>query len=259
MPKFAANLTMMFNELPFRARFAAARMAGFRAVEFLFPYGHDAGLLLTELETHGVRVVLFNLPPGDWDAGERGLAALPGREADFERSVTAAIEYANTLNCKQLHAMAGILPPTVDPDLAMSVYINNLARAASELKPHGITLLIEPINTRDMPGYFLSRTEEARRVIDGIGADNLKLQFDIYHRQMMQGNIIHGISGNLDIIAHMQIANPPQRLDPSAGEINYPYVFQMIDGMGYEGWVGCEHKPLTTTKESLDWFEPYKR
>ena len=259
MPRFAANLTMMFNELPFRARFAAARMAGFRAVEFLFSYGHDAGLLQTDIETNNIRVVLFNLPPGDWDAGERGMAALPGREADFERSVSAAIEYANTLGCKNLHAMAGIMSPTVDPDRAMATYMRNLAQAAAELAPHGITLLIEPINTRDMPGYFLSRTKDARRVIESVAADNLKLQFDIYHRQMSEGNLIHGINNNLDIIAHMQIANPPQRLDPSAGEINYPYVFQMIDGMGYEGWIGCEYKPLTTTKESLAWFEPYKR
>ncbi|MFN0262524.1 2-oxo-tetronate isomerase [Tepidamorphus sp. 3E244] len=259
MPKFAANLSMLFNELPFKARFSAARMAGFRAVEFLFPYAQDAGLLLTEIETHGLKVVLFNLPPGDWEAGERGIAAIPGREVDFERSVSAAIEYAKVLDCKQLHAMAGIMSPMIDPDIAMSVYMRNLSQAASELKLHDITLLIEPINHRDMPGYFLSRTQQARRVIEAIDADNLKLQFDVYHRQMMEGNLIHGINNNLDIISHIQIANPPQRLDPSAGEINFPYLFQMLDGMGYEGWIGCEYKPLTTTKESLDWFEPYRR
>ena len=259
MPRFAANISMMFSELPFRARISAARMAGFRAVELLFPYGQDAGLLLSELSTHDVELVMFNLPPGDWNAGERGMAALPGREADFERSISAALEYAVTLGCKRLHVMAGILPPTLDPDTAMTTYMANIARAAEALAEHGITLLIEPINTRDMPGYFISRTEEARRIIEGIGADNVRLQLDLYHRQIMEGDLIRALNGNLDILGHIQIANPPQRLDPSAGEINYPYLFQMIDGMGYEGWIGCEYKPLTTTKDSLDWFEPYRR
>ncbi len=259
MLRFAANLSMMFNELPFRARISAARMAGFRGVECQFPYGQDAGLLLTELKTHNVELVMFNLPPGNWDAGERGIAALPGREADFERTIPPAIEYAITLNCKRLHVMAGVLPPALDPAKAMTTYIANIARAAAALAEHDITLLIEPINTRDMPGYFISRTDEVRRVIDGIDADNVKLQLDLYHRQVMEGDLIRALNDNLDILGHIQIANPPQRLDPGAGEINFDYVFQMIDGMGYEGWIGSEYKPLTATKESLDWFEPYRR
>lgn len=258
MPRFAANLTMLFNELPFRARFSAARMAGFRAVEFLFPYEHEPGLLVAEIEANALQVVLFNLPPGDWAAGERGLAAIPGREAQFETAMTAALDYAEMLGCRTLHAMAGVLSPAIDPDRAMATYIGNLRRGAEEARGRGVSLVIEPINSRDMPGYFLNRTGDARRVIEAVAADNLGLQLDLYHRQVMEGGLARAIRDNADITRHIQVANPPDRADPAHGEINYPYLFGLIDETGFDGWVGCEYRPLGATKDSLAWFAPYR-
>jgi hydroxypyruvate isomerase len=258
MPRFAANLSMMFTELPFKARFAAARMAGFKGVEFLFPYDYDAGDLAAELMSHDLTQVLFNLYPGDFNAGERGLAALPGREADFETSVTQALDYAGVLGCKLLHCMAGVPKVLEDPEKIMNTYISNLQRAAAEAGPHDVTILIEPINQRDNPGYYLSDIDSARRIIEAVAADNVRLQLDLYHRQVTRGDLIHAIRDNLDITSHIQIANPPDRADPGTGEINYPYIFAVLDEHDYTGWIGCEYKPPAATKDSLDWFEPYK-
>jgi 2-dehydrotetronate isomerase len=256
--RFAANLSMLFTELPFGARFAAARMAGFAGVEFLFPYDHDAGALRSELAGNGLVQVLFNLPPGDWEAGERGMAAIPGKEADFEAGLETALAYAEALDCRLLHVMAGVLPPDITPGKAMATYVANLRRAAHVAAEHGVTLVIEPINHRDMPGYFLSRTESARRAIESVGADNLGLQLDLYHRQTSEGDLVTAIRDNIDITRHVQIANLPGRREPGSGEIDYGYIFQVLREVGYDGWIGCEYHPHGATRESLGWFEPYR-
>lgn len=258
MPRFAANLSTMFTELPFRARFAAARLAGFNAVEFQFAYDHDPGDLAAELSSHDLTQVLFNLSPGDFEAGERGLAAIPGRELAFETSVTQALEYADVLGCKLLHCMAGIPDVTESADKVMKTYIGNLQRAAEEAARQGVTLLIEPVNHRNVPGYFLSEFDVARRVIENVAADNVGLQFDFYHRQVVRGDLVHGFRKYLDIIRHLQIANPPDRTEPGNGEIDYDRIFAEIDASGYTGWVGCEYFPKGPTVDSLTWFAPYR-
>lgn len=258
MLRFAANLSTMFTELPFRARFAAARMAGFDAVEFQFAYDHDPGDLAAELSSHDLTQVLFNMPPGDFEAGERGLAALPGMEAAFEASVTKALEYADVLDCKLLHCMAGIPKVTDSPDKVMATYVANLQRAAEEAARHDVTILIEPVNRRDVPGYFLSEFDLARRIIETVAADNVRLQFDFYHRQVVRGDLIHGFRDYLDITRHLQIANPPDRTEPGNGEIDFDRIFEEIRASGYTGWIGCEYFPKGPTVESLKWFEPYR-
>ena len=255
MPKFAANLTMMFNELPFRARFAAARMAGFRAVEFLFPYGHDAGLLLTEMETHGLKVVLFNLPPGDWESGDRGFAALPGSEDAFDRSLDQALVYADVLGCPLLHAMAGIPPADADPAAVHATYVANLANAAERVGACGRTLVIEPINTRTVPGYFLTRQAQAMAVIAEVGSPHLALQFDIFHCQIMDGDAEGHLRRQIAAIRHIQIAGVPDRHEPDTGEVDYRRLFAVMDELGYAGYVGCEYQPAGDTVAGLGWFE----
>jgi hydroxypyruvate isomerase len=257
MLRFAANLSMMFTELPFRSRFTAARMAGFEGVEFLFPYDHEAGELAAELVANGLTQVLFNLPPGDWKAGERGFAAIPGREAEVERTATTALDYANALGCKLLHAMAGVTSG-IDPDKAMDTYIANLRQIGVEAGRRGVTILIEPINLRDNPGYFLSDLDTARRVIETVDSEHVRLQLDLYHRQVSRGDLVHAVRDYLDIARHIQIANPPDRADPGTGEINYPYVFAEIRKLGYAGWIGCEYRPPAATRDSLAWFEAYR-
>ena len=251
MPKFAANLTMMFNEVPFLERFAAAANAGFRGVEFLFPYEHSAEDIAARLQDNGLTQALFNLPPGDFSKGERGLAALPGREAEFEAALQTALSYAKTLNCQCLHAMAGLTSAGAE----RSVYVANLKKAASATAPLGIDILIEPINTRDVPGYFLNHLSDARSIIDEVGASNLKLQLDLYHRQIVAGDLAKAIADYADITRHMQIANPPDRGEPDAGEINYASVFQMIDASGFDGWIGCEYQPRGDTVAGLAWAQ----
>jgi hydroxypyruvate isomerase len=258
MLRFAANLSMLFTELPFKARFAAARMAGFKGVEILFPYDHEAGEIAAELESNGLTQVLFNLPPGDFEAGERGLAALPGREREFEAAAAEALDYAGTLKCAMVHVMAGIPHFSDDPDTVLATFVANLRQFAAEAARQNVTLLIEPINQRDIPGYFLSQTETARRIIDTVAADNVGLQLDLYHRQVMQGDLVHAIRDNLDIARHIQIANPPDRADPGTGEINYPYIFRELESLGYAGWIGCEYRPKATTRDSLAWYEAYR-
>src|SRR4051812_26266324 len=239
MPKFAANLSMMFQEHAFLDRFAAAAKCGFRGVEYLFPYEWPAADIKRALDDAGLEQVLFNMPPGDWAGGERGLAALPGREKEFARSVEQAIDYARELDCGRIHAMAGIIHAGIDREEAEATYIANLRHAADAAAQHGITVLAEPINTRDMPGYFLNTSTAARKILAAVSRPNLRLQFDIYHTQIMEGDLAERLHQNLEAIGHIQIAGSPGRHEPDVGEINYPYLFRLIDDIGYAGWVGC--------------------
>jgi hydroxypyruvate isomerase len=257
MPKFAANLSMMFAELPFPDRFAAAAHCGFQGVEHLFPYDHAADELARVLTDAGLEQVLFNLWPGDFAGGERGLAALPGREQEFAVSIDQALDYARTLNCRRLHAMAGTVHAGIPRDEAESVYIANLRSAADRLAPHGITLLIEPINTRDMPGYFLNTTTAARRILAAVSRPNLRLQLDLYHCQIMEGDLTEKIREHLEAVGHIQIAGNPGRHEPDVGEIHYPWLFDRLDRLGYDGWIGCEYRPRSSTLAGLGWAAPY--
>lgn len=254
MPRFAANLSMMFTELDFLDRFQAAANCGFRGVEFLFPYEWPVGELAKRLLGNGLNQVLFNMPPGDWQAGERGLAAVPGREQAFRDGFERALEYADTLRCPQIHVMAGLVGNDADRDEAHACYVGNLVWAADRARQAGVRILIEPINTRrDMPGYFLSTTAQARAVMDEVGSDNLFLQCDLYHVQIMDGNLADTITENLPAIRHFQIAGVPGRHEPDTGEINYPFLFSLIDSLGYDGWIGCEYRPAGATADGLAW------
>lgn len=254
MPRFAANLSMMFNEVPFLERFARARAAGFEAVEFLFPYEHPAETIAEALRANGLEQVLFNMPPGDWAGGERGIAALPGREDEFEAAVEQALDYARVLGCPRLHCMAGVIPLGVDPAAAEVVYTRNLAHAAKRLAEEGRTLLIEPLNHRDAPGYLLSRQDHARGIIERSHLPNLRLQFDIYHCQIVHGDLIRWMEKLMPVIGHVQIADVPDRHEPGTGEINYANVLAALDRLGYDGWVGCEYRPAAGTEEGLGWM-----
>ena len=257
MPKLAANLTMLFNEVDFLDRFDAAAKAGFKAVEYLFPYPYPKEQLSEKLQQYGLIQVLHNLPAGDWAKGERGIACLPQRVGEFQDGVGKAIEYAYALGCKQVNCLAGIAPPGVAAETVRDTFAANLRFAADKLKAAGIRLLVEPCNTRDIPGFYLNRSQQALAVIDEVGSDNLWLQYDIYHMQVMEGDLAPTIERNLERIAHMQLADNPGRNEPGTGEINYPFLFQFIDKLGYEGWMGCEYKPARTTTEGLGWVRPY--
>jgi hydroxypyruvate isomerase len=258
MPLFAANVSFLFNELPFLHRFEAAAKAEFKAVEFLFPYEYAAEEIAARLKQHQLQNVLFNLPPGDWLTGERGIAILPGREKEFAEGVAKAIEYAKILACPRIHALAGISPINSDKQSLRNTYISNLKYAAAEFAKHQITLLIEPINTLDMPGYFLNTQAEAFAICKEIGVSNINMQMDIYHMQMMGENLAANIRRYLPYVGHIQIANVPGRHEPDQGEINYPQLFELLDNLKYQGWIGCEYKPKTTTQEGLGWFEKYR-
>lgn len=255
MPGFAANLTMLFNEVPFIERFEAAARAGFKAVEFLFPYEHDAEEIAAQLHMHRLENVLFNMPPGDWTAGERGLACLPGREQEFRAGVAKAISYAQAFGTPRLHAMAGLLPQHADPAIHRAAYIDNLKYAAAETAKHGIMLLIEPINTRDIPRYFLNTQADAHAIREQVGVPNLKVQMDFYHVQIVEGDIAMKLRQYLPHIGHIQIAGVPERNEPDTGEINYPYLFRLLDELGYDGWLGCEYRPAKGTIEGLGWMK----
>lgn len=259
MPRFAANLSMLFTDVDFPERFERASAAGFEAVEYLFPYAWDKEELAGQLKRHHLQQALFNMPPGDWDAGERGLAALRGREAEFRAGVAKAIEYARHLGCSRLHAMAGCLAPDASEQDAQEVYLENLRFAAQACREHGITVLIEPINTYDMPGYFLSGSAQAQRIVEAVGADNLRIQYDCYHMQIMEGNLAATMKPLLAQIGHIQVAGVPGRHEPDVGEIHYPYLFERLDEWGYDGWIGCEYRPKGTTEAGLGWFKPYRR
>jgi hydroxypyruvate isomerase len=253
MPRFAANLTMLFNEFEFLDRFGAAARSGFGAIEYLFPYGYDKSELQARLSEHGLKQVLHNLPAGNWAAGERGVACLPDRIAEFESGVDRAIEYATALGCTRVNCLAGIKPPEVEADVARQTFLRNLRYAAPRLEAAGITLLIEPINTRDVPGFFLSGTPQALEIIAAVGSTNLFLQFDMYHMHVMGEDLAQTISDHRSAIAHMQLADAPGRHEPGTGRIDYPRLFDLIDRVGYTGWIGCEYNPLTSTEESLKW------
>ncbi len=259
MPKFAANLTFFYNEHAFLDRFAAAARAGFSGVEYLFPYDFDKNRLAEQLHQHKLTQVLHNLPAGDWPGGERGIACHPNRVGEFQDGVGRAIEYATTLGCKQLNCLAGLAPAGVAPDRMRATFVSNLKFAAQKLKQSGIKLLIEAINTRDMPGFYLNRTQQALDIIAEVGSDNLYLQYDIYHMQVMEGDLATTIEKNLELIPHMQLADNPGRHEPGTGEINYAFLFEFIDRIGYTGWIGCEYKPATTTDAGLGWITPYIR
>jgi len=257
MPKFAANLSMLFNEVGFLDRFAAASKAGFTGVEYLFPYDHDPRLLRQRLDDHHLTQVLHNLPAGDWAGGDRGIACHPRRTDEFAAGVEQAIEFATVLGCGQVNCLAGITPPGVHPGQARETLVHNLRLAAGRLQAAGIKLLIEPINTRDIPGFFLNRSSQAVEIIDAVASDNLFLQFDAYHMQVMEGDLATSIERLIGRIKHMQVADPPGRHEPGTGEINFTFLFDWIDRVGYDGWIGCEYKPVGSTQEGLGWLRRY--
>ena len=255
MTKLAANLTMLYNEVPFLERFERAARDGFTAVEFLFPYAWPAEELRRRLDGNGLQLVLHNLPAGNWDGGERGIAVLPERVGEFQDGVGRAIEYATALGCKQVNCLAGKVPAGLDADTAHKTFVDNLQFAAGKLKDAGIRLLVEPINTYDIPGYYLNRTEQAAALLQDVGSDNLFIQYDIYHAQRQEGELANTIKKHLDSIAHIQLADNPGRNEPGTGEINYAWLFKYIDGTGYDGWIGCEYKPAGVTKDGLGWIQ----
>ncbi len=257
MPKLNANLSMMFNEVDFLERFGAAAKAGFKGVEFLFPYAYDKNQLAELIGQHRLEMVLFNMPPGDFAAGDRGLACIPSRKTEFQDAVGQALDYARTLNCRQLHCMAGLRPVGVNEETMRATYIENLRFAAKELGKHGITLLIEAINTRDIPGFYLNYSAQAFDIMHYTGMPNLKFQYDIYHMQIMEGDLASTIEHNLDKIAHMQLADTPGRHEPGTGEINYDFLFRHIDRIGYTGWIGCEYRPAGKTEDGLGWAKAW--
>jgi hydroxypyruvate isomerase len=282
MPRFAANLTMMYNEHAFLERFGAAARDGFKAVEFLFPYEFPPSEIKAQLADNGLKQVLFNAPPGDWTGGERGLASLPGREEEFRRSIDIALDYAAALGNDRVHVMAGLIQaphPTPHPTPHLTphptphptprsreqhrdVYIKNLTLAASMAQTARVTIVIEPINTRDMPGYFLNRQDEAQAICEEIGLPNLQVQFDCYHCQIVEGDLAVKLRRDMKRrnagIGHIQIAGVPYRNEPDTGEVNYPYLFDLIDSLGYGGWIGCEYRPRAGTSDGLGWLMPYR-
>lgn len=255
MPQFAANLTMLFNEVPFLERFAAAKAAGFKAVEYLFPYAYDKHELASLLKTNGLKQVLHNLPAGNWEAGERGIACHPNRVEEFRAGVDQAIAYATALGCPQVNCLAGKVPEGAGATQAHATFVSNLKYAAGKLQGANIRLLIEPINTHDIPGFFLNTTAQALALLDGVGSPNLYIQYDIYHAQRMEGELAATMQKHLARIAHIQLADNPGRNEPGTGEINYAFLFRHLDAIGYQGWVGCEYKPRASTTEGLGWIK----
>ncbi|HEY1102414.1 MAG TPA: 2-oxo-tetronate isomerase [Burkholderiaceae bacterium] len=274
MPRFAANLSLMYTEQPFLDRFEAAALDGFRAVEFLFPYEWPAAELQARLQHWGLQQVLFNAPPGGadyaamqtaWASGERGTAALPGREAEFRTGMAYALHYAQQLGCPQVHVMAGILPAGMEREALKPLVVANLQWAAAEAAQYGITLLLEGINQRDMPRYFLNRQDHAHELIAAVGAPNLKAQMDLYHCQIVEGDVAMKLRKYLPTgsVAHIQMASVPERNEPDSGELHYPYLFELIDSLGYAGWVGCEYRPRrgtvpNATRDGLGWLAPWR-
>ena len=273
MPKFAANLSMMYPELPFLDRFEAAAKDGFKAVEYLFPYAYAPQELASRLKINGLQQVLFNLPPGGvdaasidaaWNAGTRGIACIPGREAELLAGATLALRYAEALECPRLHMMAGLIPAETNKTNVRETYVKNAKAAGQVVSNQGINLLLEPINTRDIPGFFLNRQDEAHTLIAEIGQPNVKVQMDLYHCQIVEGDVAMKIRQYLPTgnVGHFQIAGVPERQEPDVGEMNYPYLFDLIDSLGYDGWIGCEYKPKlggqpNGTSNGLGWLHPF--
>ena len=257
MPKFSANLTMMFNEVDFLDRFEQASRVGFKGVEFMFPYGWEKEELAAKLDKHGLEMVLHNLPAGNWLSGERGIACLPERVGEFQEGVGLAIEYAKALGCPRLNCLVGITPKEVPAEKVRQKLVDNLRFAATTLEKEGISLLVEPLNDRDVPGFYLVHTQDALRLLKEVNHANLWLQYDIYHMQVMEGNLTKTVLDNLGRIGHIQLADNPGRHEPGTGEINFTNLFRFIDEAGYEGWIGCEYKPAGVTEDGLEWVKPY--
>ncbi len=255
--RLAANLSMLFGEVGFLDRFEAAAAAGFTAVEYLFPYEYAPEDLASRLKANGLRQALFNLPAGDWASGDRGLACLPERIDEFREGVALAAEYASVLGCQTVNALAGIAPPGADPERLTETLVENLGYAAQELSGHGIKLVTEPINTIDIPGFFLTTTSQARGVLEQVESDNLLIQYDAYHMQIMEGDLARTIEHNFALIGHVQIADNPGRHEPGTGEINYPFLLEHLDRLGYGGFVGCEYRPAAGTVEGLNWAKEH--
>ena len=261
MPKFAANFTYMFNEMPFPDRFEAAARAGFKGVEYLFLHDGDPEYekkgLAEKLDRHGLTQVLCNITGGDRAAGERGIGCLPDRVGEFQEGVGAAIEYAKALECKTVQCPSGTTPKEIDPALVRDTFVSNLRFAAAKLGQEGIRLVIEPVNTREHHGRYITTTAEALSIIEEVGSENLGIEHDLYHMQIMEGDLARTIEANLDRIWHVQVADNPGRHEPGTGEINYPFLFDLLDRLGYEGWIGCEYIPMSTTEDGLGWAAPY--
>ena len=257
MPKFCANLSMLFGDAGFPDRFDRAALAGFRAVEFQFPYAHEKDELSERARRAGVEVVLFNLPAGDWDKGERGIACIPSRVSEFRDGVGRAIEYAKVLGCTRVNCLSGIAPPRLPSETLRETFMSNLRFAAGELERHGITLLIEPVNTRSVPGFYLRNSGQALALIDEASVPNVRLQYDVFHMQIMEGDLARTIEANIARIGHMQVADVPDRHEPGTGEINFPYLFDLVDRLGFSGWIGAEYNPAHGTLAGLGWAQPY--
>ncbi len=257
MPKFSANLTMLFNEVDFMSRFERASRAGFKGVEYLFPYEWDKEQLAESLQKYGLEQVLHNLPAGNWQAGERGIACLPDRVGEFQEGVGLAIEYAKALKCSRLNCLVGIAPAEVPAEKVRQTLVDNLRFAATALEKENIRLLVEPLNDRDIPGFYLVHTHDALHLLEEVNHPNIYIQYDIYHMQVMEGNLTRTIQDNLAHIAHIQLADNPGRHEPGTGEINYPNLLHFIDEAGYDGWIGCEYNPAGVTEDGLEWVRPY--
>ena len=261
MPKFAANFSFLYQEMPFLDRYAAAAKDGFKGVEFLFPYEFDKHELAARLAGHGLQQVLFNAPPGDWANGERGLACLAGREAEFRISINTALEYADALQCPRVHVVAGLLPKDATRDSVRSTYVSNIRYAAREAAKQGVDILIEPLNLRDNPGFFLNRQDHAHDLLADVGEPNAKVQFDLYHCQIVEGDLAMKLKTYLPTgkVGHIQMAGVPTRNEPGVGEVNYKYIFALLDELGWDGWVGCEYRPArgavaNGTSDGLGWM-----
>lgn len=259
MPKFSANLSFLYQDLAFLDRFAAAAKDGFGALEYLGPYAEPKEKVADTLKANGLKQALFNVPSGDWAGGERGIACLPDRVEEFRNGISLALDYANALACPQVNVISGLVPKGADLETLEEVLVENLKYAAQRTADAGVKLLIEPINLRDIPGFFLSTTDHAERILEKVGSDNLYIQYDFYHMQIMQGDLIPTFTRLKDRIAHVQIADNPGRNEPDTGEINYGFILSELDRLGYDGWVGCEYKPKAGTSEGLGWMKPYRK
>lgn len=259
MPKFSANLSFLYQDLAFLDRFAAAANDGFGALEYLGPYAEPKEKVADTLKANGLKQALFNVPSGDWAGGERGIACLPDRVEEFRSGISLALDYAKALACPQVNVISGLIPKGADLETLEKVLVENLKYAAERTADAGVKLLIEPINLRDIPGFFLSSTDHAARILEKVGSDNLYIQYDFYHMQIMQGDLIPTFTRLKERIAHVQIADNPGRNEPGTGEINYGFILSELDRLGYEGWVGCEYKPKAGTTEGLGWMKPYRK
>jgi hydroxypyruvate isomerase len=246
---------MMFTDVPFLDRFAAAANAGFTAAEFLFPYEYSPEVVGSHSKAAGIEIILFNMPPGNWGAGERGITCIPGREEEFREGVEKALSYATYLGTPRLHSMAGIVPQGFDPAACRATLIENLTYAAEKLAEHGSTLLLEAINTRDMPGFVVSTQKDSESICDAVGAPNLKMQMDLYHMQVMEGDLATKLKRYASKCGHVQIAGCPERNEPDTGEVRYEYLYRLLDNLGYEGWIGCEYRPAGKTSDGLGWLQ----